>query len=126
MDALDATDGHALWRAASAEFSEEIGRNESLTAVADLIIGPQNETLIALHERDGTEAWRVPFQGFPYISIPGVRAGVVFVYLGIHDRFPRVLSHRLPRSTPPRARATGVSTCRTEKGWRSSATWHPE
>jgi outer membrane protein assembly factor BamB len=82
VDALDALNGHPLWKAASADFSAGDFRNDSVTAVADLIIGAQNhDTLIALHERDGAEAWRVSFQGFPYLSMPGVRAGVVFVYL---------------------------------------------
>ncbi len=81
VDALDAMSGHVLWSAASADFSEVGVRNDSVTAVANLIIGPQYETLIALHERDGTEAWRVQFQRFPYLSMPGVRDGVLFVYL---------------------------------------------
>jgi outer membrane protein assembly factor BamB len=81
LDALDATDGHALWSAASAEFGDVNLQDESLTAVANLIIGPQHGTLIALRERDGTEAWRVQFQGISYISVPRVRDGVVFVFL---------------------------------------------
>ena len=87
MDALDAMSGHVLWSAASADFSEVGVRNDSVTAVADLIIGPQYETLIALHERDGAEAWRVQFQRFPYLSMPGVRDGVLFVYLEAQSTF---------------------------------------
>jgi outer membrane protein assembly factor BamB len=87
VDALDAMNGHALWSAASADFSDVGDRNDSVRAVADLIIGPQYETLIALHERDGAEAWRVQFQGFPYISMPGVRDGVLFVYLEAQSTF---------------------------------------
>ncbi|HEY7091705.1 MAG TPA: PQQ-binding-like beta-propeller repeat protein [Ktedonobacterales bacterium] len=83
LDALDAMDGHVLWSAASADLSEVGVRDStnSVTAVADLIVGPQDDTLIALHERDGTEAWRVQFQGFHYISELRVRDGVLFVIL---------------------------------------------
>ena len=79
--AVDTMDGHTLWSAASAEFGDVDVLNESLTVMADLIIGPQDDTLIALHERDGTEAWRVQFQGFHYISELRVRDGVLFVIL---------------------------------------------
>jgi outer membrane protein assembly factor BamB len=81
LAALDALDGHALWSATSADFSDVGSGIGSVTTVANLIIGAQDDTLIALHERDGAKAWRVRFQGFPYLSMPGVRAGVVFVYL---------------------------------------------
>ena len=58
-----------------------------MTAVANLIIGPQNDTLIALHERDGAETWRVRFQGYPYLTELRVRDGVLFVYLETQNTF---------------------------------------
>ena len=87
VNGVDALDGHALWSAASADFSEAGGRNELVRTAADLIIGSQYETLIALRDRDGVEAWRVQFQGFPFISMPGVRDGVLFIYLEAQDTF---------------------------------------
>jgi outer membrane protein assembly factor BamB len=70
-----------------------------VTAVPNLIIGAQNhDTLIGLHERDGAKAWRVSFQGYPFISMPSVRASVVFVFLedpSMGDWFPR--AHAQPQ-----------------------------
>ena len=89
LDAMDAMDGHVLWSAASADFSLVGVRDstDSMTAVANLIIGPQDDTLIALHERDGSEAWRVQFQGYHYIDELRVRAGVLFAILYYHSGF---------------------------------------
>jgi outer membrane protein assembly factor BamB len=102
LDALDAMDGHVLWSAASAELSDVGVQNESLTAMANLIIGPQDVTLIASHERDGTEAWRVQFQGLPYFSETRVRDGVLFVFLDHPGSF---LEH-----SPPQIAALDAAT----------------
>ena len=121
VNGVDALDGHALWSAASADFSEVGGGNGSVTTAAGLIIGSQNKTLIALHDRDGVEAWRVQFQGYPYLSTAG-RSRWRLVCL---SRGPRhVLGERSATDCRARRRhGRRLLACRSA-AWRSDgAVW---
>jgi len=81
LTALSATTGQSLWRAQSGDFGFGSAWHDALAVANGLIYGGRSEELIALHERDGTEAWRVAFKGYLYVSQPVIHDGVLFVVL---------------------------------------------
>jgi outer membrane protein assembly factor BamB len=81
LTALSATTGQALWRAQSGDFGFGSAWHDVVAVANGLIYGGRSEELIALHERDGTEAWRVAFKGYLYVSQPVIHDGVLFVFL---------------------------------------------